>query len=188
MRDKTAITSQMKSNYSRYMLFGIIILIALFIVVRQNQWITINNKFINRIKVNKKSILIELKDKRYLNKLIDLSIFNGHEPVGSFSEAISKYGEPSNSVSEKGHDEKIEYWYKNARIEYIREETANEEISYTLCSYPFNKSINDIILDSTTHKYFESITGQATITVKLRRFPLLMVIVVHGNRVDKIYW
>ncbi|MCF6156941.1 MAG: hypothetical protein E3K36_17275 [Candidatus Brocadia sp.] len=143
------------------------------------------NRFISKIKTDGIRVRIRVPNEGSLFHLVDMSFFNGLETGYSFDDAVRIYGRPDN-VTEINGKSALEYWYKNGRVQVVREESSTA-VTWSLDAYPngldYRKLLNEEISRRVNTKNDESI-----IVFDTDKGDLLMVIIIKGNRVDYLSW
>jgi hypothetical protein len=154
---------------------------------KDSLWEVINDQYIEKIKVDGKRVSVVLKDKEQLSQICDLKVFNGLKPVKSLNEAVELYGDPDNYIPEKDGIQKIEYWFENSRVDFIRQVIASEEVFYTVKAYPTNLPYNKLFYNVINYR-IDGSQEKTLVVIIDSNDDLLMVITLEGERVYELAW
>lgn len=169
----------------------IIVIIGLFILGRylyeDSLWEEIDDVYIERIKDDGLRVKVVIKDKGHLSQVCDLKVFNGFRPVTSLNEAVVLYGEPDNYIPEKDGIQKIEYWFENGRVDFVRQVIASEEVFYTVNAYPTNLPYYKLFYNSINLR-IDAKREKTIVVIVDSDNELIMVITLKGDRVDELSW
>lgn len=144
-----------------------------------------DNPWISKIKNDGIRVRVTIPDESVLSKIVDMSVFNEFKTGNNFEKAIEIYGQPDNISDSKGITS-LEYWRDNGRVEVVRQETSTGT-TWNLYSYPNNKDYIDLLIPDIAHRVDYN-NEESIVVIDTENDKLLMVIVIHGVRIDHLSW